>query len=137
MNQPRDSFIVPTWLDRAHKYLELEWNAELSLVRVKTRVLPIQCYSLAVMAELHQLLTDISTRGGIVKHLVLSSGIPGVFNFGGDLSLFVLLIRARDLESLKMYGYRCIELIWWMETASQRGVNTVVLVQGDALGGGL
>jgi DSF synthase len=89
------------------------------------------------MAELHQLLTDISTSGGIVKHLVLASGIPGVFNFGGDLSLFVLLIRARDLESLKMYGYRCIELIWWMETASQRGVHTVVLVQGDALGGGL
>ena len=49
----------------------------------------------------------------------------------------MLLIRARDLESLQMYGYRCIELVWWMETASQRGVHTVVLVQGDALGGGL
>lgn len=137
MNQIGDNFVVPPWLDRCHKYIQIEWDAELSLVRVKTRVTPIQCYSLAVMAEMHQLLTDISASGGLVKHLVLSSEIPGVFNFGGDLSLFVLLIRARDLESLQMYGYRCIELIWWMETAAQRGVHTVVLVQGDALGGGL
>ena len=127
----------PAWLDRPHKYLRVEWDAELSLVRVKTRIRPIQCYSLAVMAELHQLLTDISASSGLVKHLVLSSDIPGVFNFGGDLSLFVLFIRARDLESLQMYGYGCIELVWWMETASSRGVHTVVLVQGDALGGGL
>ena len=89
------------------------------------------------MAELHEVFTDISTSSGFVKHLVLTSDMPGVFNFGGDLSLFVLLIRARDLESLQMYGYRCIELVWWMETASSRGVHTVVLVQGDALGGGL
>jgi hypothetical protein len=89
------------------------------------------------MAEMRQVFTDISTSSGYVKHLVMTSDIPGVFNFGGDLSLFVLLIRARDLQSLQMYGHRCIELIWWMETASERGVHTVVLVQGDALGGGL
>lgn len=129
--------LIPAWIDRSHKYLRLEWDAELSLVRVKVRVQPIQCYSLAVMAEMHQVFMDISTSSGYVKHLVMTSDIPGVFNFGGDLSLFVLLIRARDLESLQMYGHRCIELIWWMETASQRGVHTVVLVQGDALGGGL
>lgn len=137
MSQLGGSFVNPAWIDRSHKYLRLEWDAELSLVRVKVRVQPIQCYSLAVMAEMHQVFTDISTSSGYVKHLVMTSDIPGVFNFGGDLSLFVLLIRARDLESLQMYGHRCIELIWWMETASQRGVHTVVLVQGDALGGGL
>jgi DSF synthase len=89
------------------------------------------------MAELHQVFTDISLDPGFVKHLVMTSDTAGVFNFGGDLSLFVLLIRAHDLESLQMYGQRCIELVWWMETASQRGIHTVVLVQGDALGGGL
>jgi DSF synthase len=137
MNRSGDTFFVPAWLDRQYKYLQLEWNTELSLLRMKTQVRPIQCYSLAVMAELHEVFTDISTSPECVKHLVMTSDIPGVFNFGGDLSLFVLLIRARDLESLRMYGHRCIELIWWMETASQRGVHTVVLVQGDALGGGL
>jgi DSF synthase len=68
---------------------------------------------------------------------VLTSDVPGVFNFGGDLSLFVLLIRARDVDSLRMYGRRCVDLVWWMENASQLGVHTTVLVQGDTLGGGL
>ena len=40
-----------------------------------------------------------------------------MFNFGGDLSLFVLLIRAHDLDSLRMYGRRCVDLVWWMENA--------------------
>lgn len=137
MTQLAAGFGEPSWLERPYKYLQLEWDPTLSLLRMRTRVRPIQCYSLAVMAEMHQVLTDISTSDGLVKHFVLASDVSGVFNFGGDLSLFVLLIRARDLESLQMYGYRCIELIWWMETASQRGVHTVVLVQGDALGGGL
>ena len=137
MNQLGDICCARPWLDRPHKYLQLEWDPALSLLRIKTRVRPIQCYSLAVMAEIHQVFADISASPGYVKHLVMVSDTPGVFNFGGDLSLFVLLIRARDLESLQMYGQRCIELIWWMETASQRGIHTVVLVQGDALGGGL
>lgn len=136
MNQLGDSH-RPSWLDRPYNFIQLEWDSTLSLLRMKTQVRPIQCYSLGLMAEMHQVFTDISTSSGYVKHLVMTSDIQGVFNFGGDLSLFVLLIRARDLESLQMYGHRCIELIWWMETASQRGVHTVVLVQGDALGGGL
>ena len=67
----------------------------------------------------------------------MTSDVPGVFNFGGDLSLFVLLIRARDIDSLKLYGRRCVDLVWWMENAAQIGVHTTVLVQGDTLGGGL
>ena len=107
------------------------------MLRLRTCVKPIQCYSLAAMSELHQVLADISANPGLVKHHVLTSDIAGVFNFGGDLSLFVLLIRARDRESLRMYGRRCVDLVWWMETAAQRGVHTTVLVQGDTLGGGL
>jgi DSF synthase len=104
---------------------------------VRTYVKPIQCYSLAGLAEMQRVLDDIEASPGLVKHLVLTSDVTGVFNFGGDLSLFVLLIRARDVESLKLYGRRCVDLVWWMETASQLGVHTTVLVQGDTLGGGL
>ena len=128
---------LPALLGRPYKYLRLEWSSELSMLRLRTCVKPIQCYSLAAMSELHQVLADISANPGLVKHHVLTSDIAGVFNFGGDLSLFVLLIRARDRESLRMYGRRCVDLVWWMETAAQRGVHTTVLVQGDTLGGGL
>jgi DSF synthase len=124
-------------MTRPYKYIRLEWSEELSALRLRTCVKPIQCYSLAAMGELQQVFHDISENAGLVKHYVMTSDVPGVFNFGGDLSLFVLLIRARDIESLRMYGRRCIDLVWWMENASRLGVHTTVLVQGDTLGGGL
>jgi DSF synthase len=127
----------PTILSRPYKYLRLDWSEELSVLRLRTCVRPIQCYSLAGLAEIQSVLNDISAHPGLVRHFVFTSDVNGVFNFGGDLSLFVLLVRAQDIESLKLYGRRCIELIWWMENAANLGVHTTVLVQGDTLGGGL
>ena len=128
---------VPQIFQRDYKYIRLEWDSEFALLRLRTCVKPIQCYSLAAMGELQQVFNDISSNPGLVKHYVMTSDVAGVFNFGGDLSLFVLLIRARDIDSLKLYGRRCVDLVWWMETAVQRGIHTTVLVQGDTLGGGL
>ena len=128
---------VPQLLGRPYKYLRLEWNSELALLRVRTCVKPIQCYSLAGLAEMQRVLDDITANPGLVRHLVLTSDVTGVFNFGGDLALFVLLVRAQDFDSLRLYGRRCVDLVWWMENAAQRGVHTTVLVQGDTLGGGL
>jgi DSF synthase len=128
---------VPQLLARPYKYLHLEWTHELGMLRVRTCVKPIQCYSLAGLTEMQRVLDDIAAAPGLVRHLVLSSDVTGVFNFGGDLALFVLLVRAQDIDSLKMYGRRCIDLVWWLEHAAERGVHTTVLVQGDTLGGGL
>ena len=116
-------------MTRPYKYIRLQWNDELRALRLRTCVKPIQCYSLAAMTELQRVFSDISENPGMVRHYVMTSDVPGVFNFGGDLSLFVLLIRARDIESLRMYGRRCVDLVWWMETAPLRGVHTTVLVR--------
>ncbi|MEQ1686676.1 MAG: crotonase/enoyl-CoA hydratase family protein [Burkholderiaceae bacterium] len=124
-------------MTRPYKYLRLEWSDELAALRVRTSVKPIQCYSLAGLTEMQRVLDDIEANPGLVRHLVLTSDVTGVFNFGGDLALFVLLVRARDSDSLKMYGRRCIDLVWWLEHAAKRGVHTTVMVQGDTLGGGL
>ncbi len=134
---PEQKSRLTTLMTRSYKYIRLEWSPDLAALRLRTCVKPIQCYSLAAMAELQRVLQDISESSGLVRHFVLTSDVDGVFNFGGDLSLFVLLIRARDVESLRMYGRRCVDLVWWMENASQLGVHTAVLVQGDTLGGGL
>jgi DSF synthase len=128
---------VPPALEKAYKYLWLEWEQEYSVLTARICVKPIQCYSLAAMTELQQVFNDISANPGLVKHFVMASGVPDVFNFGGDLSLFVLLVRARDLDSLKLYARRCVDLVWWLENAAQIGVHTTALVQGDTLGGGL
>ncbi len=128
---------LPALLGRPYKYLRLEWTSDLAMLRVRTCVKPIQCYSLAGIAEMQRVLDDVGANSGLVRHLVVSSDVNGVFNFGGDLALFVLLVRAGDLDSLKLYGRRCIDLVWWLENAAQLGVHTTVLVQGDTLGGGL
>ncbi len=128
---------LPALLGRPYKYLRLEWTSQLALLRVRTCVKPVQCYSLAGIAEMQRVLDDIGANPGLVRHLVVSSDVPGVFNFGGDLALFVLLVRAGDVDSLKLYGRRCIDLVWWLENAAALGVHTTVLVQGDTLGGGL
>ena len=98
--QPRGG--VPALLGRPYKTIRLEWSSDLSMLRVRTCVKPIQCYSLAAMTELQRVLSDIEASPGLVKHFVMTSDVPGIFNFGGDLSLFVLLIRARDTDSLRM-----------------------------------
>jgi DSF synthase len=107
------------------------------MLTARMGVRPIQCYSLGALAELQQVFNDISATPGLVRHFVTASDVPGVFNFGGDLSLFVLLVRARDLDSLRLYARRCLELVWWWENAANLGVHTTALVQGDTLGGGL
>ena len=134
---PSAAIGVAGLLGRPYKTIRLEWSSELRLLRVRTCVRPIQCYSLAAMGELHQMLADITANPGLLRHFVMTSDVPRVFNFGGDLALFVLLVRAGDIESLKLYGRRCVDLVWWMENAANLGVHTTVLSQGDTLGGGL
>jgi DSF synthase len=128
---------IAAMLGRPYKTLRLEWTSSLALLRVRTCVKPIQCFSLAALAEMQQVLDDIDANPGLVRHLLVSSDVPLVFNFGGDLALFILLVRAGDIESLRLYGRMCVDLVWWIENAADRGVHTTVLVQGDTLGGGL
>jgi DSF synthase len=137
MNAPDRAGGLAQLLGRPYKTIRLEWSSDLRQLRVRTCVRPIQCYSLSAMGELQQMLNDIAAQPGMVRHFVMTSDVPGVFNFGGDLALFVLLVRAGDIDSLKLYGRRCVDLIWWMENAARNGVHTTVMVQGDTLGGGL
>ena len=129
--------LLPAQLNRRYRYIRLEWDPQFSMLTARMGVKPIQCYSLAALAELQQVFNDISANPGLVRHFVTASDVPGVFNFGGDLSLFVLLVRARDLDSLRLYARRCLDLVWWWENAANLGVHTTALVQGDTLGGGL
>ncbi|MGK9233582.1 crotonase/enoyl-CoA hydratase family protein [Inquilinus limosus] len=69
-------------------------------------------------------------------YYVLASSVPGIYNLGGDLSLFAEKIRAGDRDALRRYGYLCIEAIHRNAVAFDLPVVTIALVQGDALGGG-
>ena len=71
---------LPPKIDRAYKYMRLEWNSEFSVLAARISVKPIQCYSLAAMAELHQVFSDITANPGLVKHFVMASDVPNVFS---------------------------------------------------------
>lgn len=77
--------------------------------------------------------------GGMAKahYYVAASRVPGIYNLGGDLSLFMLLIKTRDRQALLNYGRLCIDNIYpRINNYFCPTLTTISLVQGDALGGG-
>jgi DSF synthase len=82
---------------------------------------------------------EVDINGQLMRanHYVLASRTPRVFNLGGDLALFVLLIKARDREALAHYARLCIDNLYpRIQNFSCPTLTTISLVQGDALGGG-
>ena len=70
-----------------------------------------------------------------VNYLVLASAMDGVFNLGGDLSVFKQLIIEQDRTHLLEYAKLCIENLWTFYSI-QAPITTIALVQGQAMGGG-
>ena len=70
-----------------------------------------------------------------VNYLVLASKLEGVFNLGGDLSVFKELILAKDRAHLLDYAKLCIDNLWTFYSM-QAPITTIALVQGQAMGGG-
>lgn len=71
-----------------------------------------------------------------LNYLILGSRAPGVFCFGGDLTLFEGMIRDGNRDGLAAYGYRCVEILHRNMHALDIPMLTIGLVQGQALGGG-
>jgi DSF synthase len=71
-----------------------------------------------------------------VRYFVLASRVPGVFNLGGDLTLFADLIRKGDRPGLQSYARACIDVLHTNSVALDLPLVTIALVQGHAQGGG-
>ena len=106
---------------------------------------PRPCFTPQVLDELRlfqqtvaqHVRSSIIQRGkSAVHYTVLASDIPGVYNLGGDLELFVNLIRERNRESLLNYAYTCINAGHQMSMGLDLPITTIALVEGTAQGGG-
>jgi DSF synthase len=102
------------------------------------------CFSTLLLEDLRAFqswASDRIVRRGVdpgrapLTHLVLASDAE-VFNLGGDLALFVELIRARDRAWLLRYARQCIEVAYGFQRLCEAPVHSIALIQGDALGGG-
>lgn len=89
-----------------------------------------------LQAELVQCSPDDFASGAAPRFLVWGSELEGVFNLGGDLELFVELIRSGDEDGLRRYAYRCVDTVYNNFTNVGLPLVNIALVQGDALGGG-
>ena len=69
-------------------------------------------------------------------YLILASDVENVFNLGGDLAVFLELIKNHDREGLLTYATNCINVLHHNITHLDCELTTIALVQGDALGGG-
>ena len=104
------------------------------------------CFSLGLLKDIRTHDSALAVNGGQVdvggqmckaSYYVLASRTPRVFNLGGDLALFVLLIKARDRDALAHYARLCIENMYpRIQNFFCPTLTTISLVQGDALGGG-
>jgi len=106
----------------------------------------VPCYSLGLLKDILEHDQKLAQNGGKVEvegamhevnYYVTASRIPGIFNVGGDLALFSMLIKAGDRPALAQYAKLCIDNIFPRTRAFFSPTLTkIVLVQGDALGGG-
>lgn len=106
---------------------------------------PRPCFNPRLLADIRAYYDFLSgTRGRLVaaddeysiNYVVLASDMPGVFNLGGDLDLFKMLIANRDRAGLLYYGRACIDVLYRNYISHELPVTTISLVQGEALGGG-
>ena len=72
-----------------------------------------------------------------VEYQVTTSGFKDIFNYGGDLELFLHAITNNDRDALLKYGTSCVDVVYANATNYSLPITTISLVCGDALGGGL
>ena len=104
------------------------------------------CFNLGLLKEIRSIGNELTANGGHIEFegamhkvhtYVAGSRVPRVFNLGGDLALFMLLIRSRDRDALAHYARLCIDNIHGQIRHYEcPTLTTISLVRGDALGGG-
>jgi DSF synthase len=129
----------PTSYRHLHTRFEAQYGAFWLFLDPK----PIPCVSLELIDELRRFHEEMARTFEAhalgkqpIRFFIAASKSPGVFNLGGDLSLFARCVAEKDVETLRKYSRGCIETLYPYIIGFDRPVTTISLVQGDALGGG-
>ncbi len=126
-------------IDSQCRYSQLltYYDAKYKLAWGYMRAQPRPCFTKTLLSELQAWFTELSVQNeNNIQYAVLASDVPGVYNLGGDLSLFRDLITKRDRVGLLRYAKSCIDALYIKMKNFHRDITHITLVQGDALGGG-
>lgn len=130
---------------RQYRQIDLEYNPEIRMLWNFLKPIGPSCFNLGLLDELRHHDVEFEKNGGKYLHdnqlcpvdyYVVASRDPHIFNLGGDLALFILLIKSRDRDALLKYANLCIDCIYARACNYNSPAITISLVQGDALGGG-
>ena len=130
---------------RQYHQIDLEYHTASNALWTYMKPLGVPCFNLGMVEELHQTFADVQRNKGQFLHeetwspvdyFVIASRHPCTFNLGGDLALFIRLIKARDRNALMDYAKLCVDAIYTRIVNYNASAMTISLVQGDALGGG-
>jgi len=124
-----------------NKYEEISFTKEgenVYTIKMEGNSAGRQVFSLKMLEELSQSLRDAMFDKKYVEgnKIFVLKGTPEVFNYGGDLELFLGLLESKCLDGLKSYGKMCIDSLITTHNSVEYGMTTIALVEGTALGGG-
>lgn len=128
------------------RHFDVRFEPADGMLRTAMRGFPIPCFSETLLNEARAIQRCIEAGGGTIdwhgqRHridfVVLESAVPGVFNLGGDIALFHRLIRNRDRDGLSGYARLCVDVCHHNIVHYNVPCQTISLVAGKALGGGM
>jgi len=119
--------------------MDIHYEDHLRLAWLSMNAKPVPCFTPALSQEIqhwYSLLREQKAPEYQGIRYIVSTGAQGVYNLGGDLSLFCKLIEQQDRQGLLGYAIACNDILFSNHTGINGDITTIALVQGDALGGG-
>ncbi|MFM7633643.1 MAG: crotonase/enoyl-CoA hydratase family protein [Betaproteobacteria bacterium] len=133
------------WPRRMMQQVDVSYDPRFRTLWTYMKPIGIPCFNQNMIEELHHLFSKMHSHQGQtvcghewvpVDYSVIASRRAEIFNLGGDLRLFLNLIREKDREGLLNYAMYCVDGIYSRIRGYEASTVTISLVQGDALGGG-
>jgi len=140
-----DKPLPDVWPRRLLQQVDTIYDPNLRTLWKYMKPIGIPCFNQHMLEELYYVFNELQTyQGRIVEddtwvpvdYSVIASRRSGVFNLGGDLMLFLNLIKEKDREGLLNYAMYCVDSLYMRIIGYDASTITISLVQGDALGGG-
>ena len=145
MNAPVDIQALEGMFKRKYDQIEVKFEPEYAVSWTYLNPSGVPCFNLDILDELRVHDEAVEASGGRVLHegtlrqiryYVVASKTENIFNFGGDLALFVQLVKSQDRDALSHYAKLCIRNMYSRICNYNSPLTTISLVQGEALGGG-
>ncbi len=125
--------------DTNYEQMNLDYQTDSQSLWLYMQAAPRPCFTSQLLSEIQDLFGQFYAhpiKGHPVKYLVAASGVPEIYNLGGDLDKFSRLIKAGDRDTLHTYAVQCLDVVYECSRLFYHGITTISLIQGSALGGG-